>query len=294
MPLSQATRADLLLVLVTLIAAAGWVFSRESLQGLPPLLFMGVRFLIAGSLLLFLGRRDLPELRKAGRLKRILALGFVMALAMLCWILGLNSGTSLGEGAFITSMGVVLVPLMSWLVLRQRAALTVWLSLPVAAFGLALLSLSDGFNIHPGQGWFFTCAVMFSLHYTLIGHFASRIPTLVLTATQLLMVGLVILCASVVFETWPETMSQGTVGWVLASALIATSLRFSVQTRAQGLADPSHVAVIMVLEPVWVGLLGWLWYGEWLSGLQLAGCGLILLAMLIARWQGIRGLFYRA
>ena len=294
MPLSQAARADLLLVIVTLIAAAGWVFSRESLQGLPPLLFMGIRFLIAGSLLLYLGRQALPQLREQGRLKRVLALGFVMAFAMLCWILGLNSGTPLGEGAFITSMGVVLVPLMSWIVLRERAVLTVWLSVPVAALGLGLLSLNNGFQVHPGQGWFFASAVLFSLHYTLIGRFASRIPTLVLTATQLLMVAVVVFSASILFETWPKAVTATTVGWLLASALIATSLRFSLQTRAQGLADPSHVAVIMVLEPVWVGLLGWGWYGEVMTGQQLTGCGLILVAMLIARWQGIRGLFFRA
>ncbi|MDO6461088.1 DMT family transporter [Granulosicoccaceae sp. 1_MG-2023] len=294
MPISQATRADLLLVLVTLIAAAGWLFSRESLLGMPPMLFMAARFLIAAALLLYLGRAALAQLFEPGRLLRVLALGVVMALALLSWILGLNSGTPLGEGAFITSMGVILVPLMSWLVLRERAVPAVWFSMPVAALGLGFLSLQHGFSIHPGQGWFFSSAVLFSLHYTLIGRFASRIPTLILTASQLLMVGLVSLLASLLFETWPHSLHGVTLGWLLASALLATSLRFSLQTRAQGMADPSHVAVIMVLEPVWVAIVGWLWYGEVMSLQQLTGCGLILVAMLIARWQGIRGLFFRA
>jgi hypothetical protein len=41
-------KADALLLLVTLIAVVGWVFSKGALQGLPPLLFMGVQFLLAG------------------------------------------------------------------------------------------------------------------------------------------------------------------------------------------------------------------------------------------------------
>jgi hypothetical protein len=40
--LSNTVKADLLLLVVTLLAAAGWMFSKEALQGLPPLLFIGV------------------------------------------------------------------------------------------------------------------------------------------------------------------------------------------------------------------------------------------------------------
>ncbi|CAH8242281.1 hypothetical protein VAEKB19_6410001 [Vibrio aestuarianus] len=38
-------RAELILVITTLLAAAGWVFSKQAIQGLPPFGFIGVRFL---------------------------------------------------------------------------------------------------------------------------------------------------------------------------------------------------------------------------------------------------------
>ena len=45
-------QADALLLLVTALAAGGWIFSKEALAGMPPLLFIGTRFLLAGLILL--------------------------------------------------------------------------------------------------------------------------------------------------------------------------------------------------------------------------------------------------
>jgi len=42
-----------------------------------------------------------------------------------------------------------------------------------------------------------------------------------------------------------------------------------------------------MLEAVWTALFAALWYGETMTALQLGGCGLIFLALLINRWQWI-------
>lgn len=287
---SSHVRADLVLLLVTLIAAAGWIFSKEALTGLPPLLFIGVRFLMAGLVLFGVGRSGWGRVVAAGLRLRALALGGVMTAALLCWIQGLARGEHLGEGAFITSLGVVLVPLMAWLVHRERAPLSTWLSLPVAVLGLGLLSLEGGFRLAPGEGWFLSAALLFSLHFTLMARVAAAVPAVILTAVQLLVVGAGGLCASALLEPWPATVAAPVVGWLLASALVASSLRFALQTYGQGLAPASHVALIMTLEPVWTALLGGLWYGEAMSPVQLSGCALIFGATLISRWRWVRGL----
>ncbi len=61
-----------------------------------------------------------------------------------------------------------------------------------------------------------------------------------------------------------------------------------IQTRAQGMAPPSHSAIIMTLEPVWTALLASLWFAERMTPLQLSGCGLIFAAMLVNRWPALR------
>lgn len=292
MPLSPAARADLLLLLVTLIAAAGWIFSKQALQDLPPLLFIGIRFLLAGGLLLVLAYRDMHRLRQQQTLVAVLRLGVLMTCALLCWIMGLKHGAHLGEGAFITSLGVVLVPVMAWLVFRERASLSTWLSLPVAIFGLMLLSLEGGISLAAGQLWFLSAALLFSLHFVLVSRMALSVPALILTAVQLLVVGGGGTVVSALVEVWPDSVGSAALGWLLASAFIATSLRFALQTYAQSLAPASHVALIMTLEPVWAALLAAIVYGEQMSVLQLSGCCVIFTAMLVSRWRWLKPLFY--
>lgn len=45
-------QADMLLVAATLIAACGWIFSREAIAGMPVFAFLGLRFFFAALLLL--------------------------------------------------------------------------------------------------------------------------------------------------------------------------------------------------------------------------------------------------
>lgn len=287
MPHQHHLKADFLLVIVTLLAAAGWIFSKETLQGMPPILFIGIRFLLAGIVLAMLGLSAFKKLSVRG-LKRSLMTGAVFAIAMMFWIMGLFNAEHVGEGAFITSMGVVLVPIMARWIFGDTPPLSTWMALPVAISGLALLSLDNGLHLDSGQLFFLAAATVFALHFNLNTRMVAEVPVLVLTSIQLMVVGVVALVVSLQVEEWPMVVSDHIWGWLLASAIIATSLRFYLQTFAQGLAPASHAAVILTIEPIWTTLLAGWWFGEVLSLVQIAGCGLIFSALLINRWQWVK------
>ncbi|MBB3330937.1 drug/metabolite transporter (DMT)-like permease [Halomonas campaniensis] len=285
-------RADLLLLLVTLLAASGWIFSKEALNGLPPLLFIGSRFLLAGLVLAaFAG----PALRRLSW-RNLLAgagVGVLFSGALTLWILGLYHSHHLGESAFINSLGILLVPVMARLLFGDRPPRTTWIALPVALIGFGLLSLNAGFRIEPGQWLIAGSAVLFSLLINTNSRVVRRLPALPLTVLQLVTVGLVLGLASLAVEPWPSRVDGITLGWLAASVLLASTLRFFLQVHAQGLTTPSHAAVILMLEAVWTALLAAAWYGETMTVLQLAGCGLIFAALLINRWYWVRKLFTR-
>ena len=278
---SDALKADLLLVVVTLLAAAGWIFSKEALQGFSPLLFLAIRFSLAGLVLLLIGFAALRQLDRAG-LRRTVTVGLVFGVAMVFWILGLHHGQHLGVGAFLTSTGVVLVPLVA-LLFGDRADLSCWLALPVAAAGLACLSLDSQFAFGWGEYAFLISALLFALYFNLNSRAAAQTSAIALASIQLMLVGVIGFIVSAVFESWQFQQPAEIWGWLAASILIATSLRFLVQTYAQGLAPASHAAIIMTLEPVWAALLGSWWLQEQMSTMQFTGCGLILLALLVNR-----------
>lgn len=290
LPISATVKADLLLVIVTLLAAAGWMFSKEALQGLPPLLFIGVRFFLAGCVLAAAGWASLARLRKPDWRKAILG-GVVFASAMGCWIHGLYLGKHVGEGAFITSLGVVLVPLVARVLFKDQLPRILWLSLPIAVSGFACLSLEQGFRLEVGQLFFLAAAVLFAVHFNLVTRFVAGIPAVALTAIQLITVGVLTFTASLLLEQWPSQIALSIWWWVLASALIASSLRFFLQTYAQSLTPASHAAMIMTIEPVWTALLAGLWLDEGMSTLQLIGCTLIFAALLVNRWLWVVGLW---
>jgi drug/metabolite transporter (DMT)-like permease len=311
MPLPSSTKADLLLLLVTLLAAISWMFSKEAVMLMPPLLFMGIRFLLASLLLALFAWRQLQRL-DGEQYWRGARVGVVFGLAMCFWVSGLNVASNIGEGAFLASLAVILVPVIARIVFKERQPSSTWLALPVAVAGLAMLSLQHGFRLEAGQGFFVAAAVIFALHYTLNTRAANarlihsrdgatrelmRIPVMALTTISLACAGAVALSASLLLEPWHatfESFSPVLAGWILASVLIGTSTRFAVQTWAQSLSSSNNGVVILVLEPVWVASISAFWFDERMSGSQMAGCALIFAALLINRWSTVRRLLTRS
>ncbi|KXJ47276.1 MULTISPECIES: DMT family transporter [Marinobacter] len=301
MPLSNTHKSDLLLVVVTLMAAISWIFSKEAVLLMPPLMFMALRFLLAGSVLAVIAWPSLKRL-SLDQFKRSAGVGLVFGVAMSFWVMGLFHVTHIGEGAFLTSLGVVIVPVIARVIFQEAQPLSTWFAIPVAVGGLALLSLKNGFRPEIGQVFFVVAAFIFALYFTLntraanqrtvINHRGEsvekhRVPALPLTTIALLTVGTVTLTESVLLEPWTPTLENFSgilAGWVIASAVVGTAGRFLLQTYAQSLATHSHGVVILVLEPVWVALFAAGWFSESMSTTQLAGCGLIFLALLINRW----------
>lgn len=288
---AHSLKADLLLILVTLLAAFGWVFSKETLQGLPPILFIGLRFLLAGIVLSIIGSQALKRTSPIS-LAKASGTGIVFAVAMIFWILGLHHAHHVGEGAFITSMGVVLVPLIARFFFAETPARETWIALPIATAGLAFLSLNQGFSFEAGQFYFLVAAVIFALHFNLTSKLVATIPPLALSAIQLCSVGTIALGVGLTIESWPSLIGSSIWLWFLASALIATCLRFWLQTKAQSLAPASHVVVILTLEPIWTAIFASLWFDETMTMLQFTGCTLIFSALLVSRWRWLKTFFH--
>jgi len=291
-PTRSPLRADFMLLLVTLLAAAGWIFSKEALAGMPPLLFIGTRFLMAGGILALFAHASLRRLSLADW-QLAAGVGLIFSAAISLWVFGLHHSRHLGESAFINSLGILLVPVVARLMFGDRPPSSTWVALPVALIGFALLSLNAGFQIETSQWLMVGAAAGFSLLINTNARVVRRIPALPLTAIQLVVVGLMLTLASLPIEPWPAELSAATLGWLTASVLFASTLRFFLQVHAQGLTTPSHAAVILMLEAVWTALMAAWWFEESMTLLQLLGCSLIFTALLINRWYWVRRLFKR-
>ncbi|MGU5654785.1 DMT family transporter [Aeromonas allosaccharophila] len=279
----------LLMVLVTLLAAAGWLFSKEAIRELPPAAFIGSRFLLAALLLLPLAwLREQPPTR--AQLLRAAGCGTLLGASLLLWVTAISQSDALGSGAFIMSVATLMAPLAAWVAFRAKPGRHYWLTLPIAIAGLLLLSSSTHWGgDHPEQTgvslslfWFLAAATTLGIQLAVHRHFAQSIAPTWLTCIQLAMTGLLGTLLSLLTEQWPEGgVSHGIWGWFAASVLIATTLRYWLLTHALSKMTTAHAALMMLLEPVWTLILSTLCYSEPLGGAKLAGAGLVLGALVL-------------
>ncbi len=286
---AQAARADGILFGVTFLAGLGWIFSKEAVASWPPLLFIGLRFLLASLILVIVGWRFMQR-TSARNWLRALVTGGLMSLAMVCWVFGLSHATQIGVGAFLACFGVLLVPVVGWFMYRQRSPLSVWLALLIALIGVVCLAWDRGFDLELAHIWFLLSALLFAILFNLNTRYAASLPVMQLVAIQLAVVGAVNMILSLITESWPQSTTVTMWGWFFASVLIATSLRFFLQIYAQGQTTASRAALVMMMEPVWTAVMAALWYGETMSRNQLLGCSLIFLALIVNRWRQVASL----
>ena len=269
----------LLMVLVTLLAAAGWLFSKEAIRELPPAAFIGSRCLLAALLLLPLAwLREPPPTR--AQLVRAASCGTLLGASLLLWVTAISQSDALGSGAFIMSVATLMAPLAAWGAFRAKPGRHYWLTLPIAIAGLLLLSSSTHWGVSLSLFWFLAAATTLGIQLAVHRHFAQSIAPTWLTCIQLAMTGLLGTLLSLLTEQWPEAgVSHSIWGWFAASVLIATTLRYWLLTHALSKMTTAHAALMMLLEPVWTLLLSTLFYNEPLGGAKLAGAGLVLGAL---------------
>jgi len=274
--------ADLQLVAITLIAACGWLLSKYALQDFSPFTFLALRFLLAAAVLLPFAWTTLRGLSASQWWRSVLA-GTVFTAGMLVWVLAVARSTALGVGAFIISLNVVMVPLLSRLLFGHRIPRLLGLALLPAVAGLALLSPPGVAGLGVDQVLFLCSMAFVALHLTLSSYFVTNIPPIPLATVQLLVAGVLAGSTAVVTEDWRPELPPSAWALLVASAVFATSLRFYIQAAVMQKVAASHASMIFLAEPIWTAVLAALLMQHHMSAGQLVGCGLILAAVLVYR-----------
>jgi drug/metabolite transporter (DMT)-like permease len=186
--------------------------------------------------------------------------------------------TSPSTSAFITGLYVVMTPVIESLVRRRLPALSVCVGIMVATVGLFMLT---GAELDVGKGELLTlgCAAAFAVWIVFQGAYANRIHPLPFTSLQMAVVA--VLCV-------PATAVQGTGhftgrAWfaVAFTGVVCSSIALSLQVWGQRRIAPSRAALILLSEPVFAGIAGYV-NGERLGAVELVGAAVILAGIAIS------------
>jgi drug/metabolite transporter (DMT)-like permease len=289
----QRMRADLTLLLVSLIWGIAFVAQRVAATSLNVYLFNAARYLIGGIILLpFLwwqksryGRG--PSITWNNWLGIILA-GAVLFAGATLQQLGLRTTTAANAG-FITGMYVILVPLLLALLWRQPPGRTVWLAAIIAAAGLFLLSTGGSVRLVIGDLFELGGAFLWAFHVILIGLLVSRVSVITISIVQNLV------CAGLsglvfVFQgEWQALAGLDDAWWTIVyTGVVSIGIGYTLQALGQRHAPPSHAAIILSSEAVFAGIFGWILLGETLTLIQIMGCLLIISGILLSQAQRLR------
>lgn len=279
--------------LVLLFAALGWgstfAINKAGLAYASPNLYLALRFSIGTLAAAFLARRslkDLPSLKAGFLLGLCLWLGFILN----TW--GLKYTTATRSG-FITSLAVVLVPPLGFLVFRQRITIYSWLGALLAGLGLTLLAApaltsggQDALALRQAQGAGFgdaitvASAVAYAFHLLLTSRFAGKVVPFATVTAQLAVVA-VLSAISIPFEDVQLRPELPLLGIVLFTGILCSAVFLFMQLWAQARTTAVRAAILFSLQPIFAAVFGWWMLGDVLTAEVWQGGALILGGILL-------------
>lgn len=283
--ISNRTRlAQIGLAFTTLAWGATFVMVKEGLNHAQPFTFGAYRFLIATICTAFLVRSRIFELNKREFWGAVIC-GFFLFTGYTFQNFGLWENefyisTTPSKSAFITSISIIMVPLMLVLSGLQKVSTRIWVAIILATIGLYLLLDPSGSGISLGDGLTFGCATCFAIHIIIQDRYAKGgIHVTRFFFIQVVVVTLLSFICSYFFDTQPPTWSPELINALLMTGIIATTIAILIMVWAQQILSPSQTALIFSLEPVFAAFFSWILIGELLGFWGWVGGVLVVIAV---------------
>lgn len=252
--------------------------------------FLFFRFLISAILLCIISLKIGIKFDKTST-KFGVILGIFMFLDFMFQTYALNYTFS-STVAFIIGLNVVIVPFLMYFIFKIHLSFNAILGAVMAVLGLFLLSGTSGLRLGFGEVLSLISAFAYALHVVYTGRFARACNIYILLITQFFTMSFLTLIYALFFAT-PSKNSLNLFGgfeiWlsinfiymIIFTAVFATVIAFFVQTKAQIYLTPAQTSLILILEPVSAGFIGYFIGNELLSKAQIFGAILIITAILI-------------
>lgn len=281
---NKELKANMLLVLTAAIWGFAFVAQRVGAEYLGAFTFNGIRFIL-GSLSLIPLICILKSKSSADR-KYIIKAGIIAGLFLFA---GANlqqygmAYTTAGKGGFITSLYMVLIPLIS-MCMGEKTDKYTWIGVIFALTGLYLLCVNEEFKIEMGDFVILLSAFFWAGHVLVIDHFIKRVDSLTLSSIQFFICGILSIVVAVVLrEPFSVNAVKGALVPLCYGGFLSVGVAYTLQVVAQKNAKPSHAAIILSLESVFGAIGGMLLLDEKMGIKGVFGCLLIFIGILISQ-----------
>ncbi|WP_323771907.1 EamA family transporter [Antarctobacter sp.] len=277
-------------IVLTALAPAIWgstyLVTTEALPPGHPVTLAMLRALPAGLLLLAV-TRCLPPRAWLGRTFALGALNFA-----LFWVLLFVAAYRLpgGVAATLGALQAMMVIGMArgWLGTPIRAGAVIAAACGIA--GVALLLLGPDASLDPlGVAAGLGGAASMAAGTVLTRKWQPPVPALSFTAWQLTAGGLILVPLALLLEPPLPALTMLNVAGLAWLGLIGAAATYWLWFRGVARLEPGAVSMLGMMSPVAAVILGWLWLGQALTVVQLAGAVIVLGSVLAGQFANRPG-----
>lgn len=269
------------LLATALIWGFAFVIVKNSLDLIPPIYMLAFRFTIASAALALVLVKRLRHITKAD-IKSGAVLGAFLFFAYAVQTVGCQYTTA-GKNAFLTTIYVIIVPFLHWLINRKRPDRYAVIGAFTAIVGIGLLSLQGEGGIQIGDLLTLLCGFGFAIHIVYIDKYTEKQDPVILTLLQLSFAALFSwILAPVIDGGFPaEAIRPQIITSMLYLGLLSTLLGFLLQNVCQKYTAPSTASLLLSFESVFGVLFSAIFLQEQMTPRMLTGCLLMFVAVLL-------------
>ena len=273
-------KGELLMLITALMWGSGFVGMTVGLEYLTVFQIMAGRFTLAAIILCVVFYKKLRILTKSVLWKGAI-LGSILFAAFVIQTYGL-AYTTPSKNAFLTSINVLIVPLIAYVVYKRGFDRYEVIAAFIAVIGIGFLSLNDTFTINIGDILSILCAFAFAFDIFYTNVFVKKEDALALTIVQFVTAAILSTIGMVLLGEVPTTIAPEGVYVIIYLAIFCTFIAYVCQNVGMQYANPTKSAIILSMEALFGTLFSVWLLREVLTDRMIVGCVLILCAVLFA------------
>tara|TARA_Y100000996_G_scaffold403898_1_gene377378 strand:- start:56 stop:979 length:924 start_codon:yes stop_codon:yes gene_type:complete len=284
---SKQFLSTLCLVSAALIWGTAFVAQTTGMEHIGPLTFTNIRFFIGGLIVLPLAIKEIPNFRNIQKKNRLIIIVLLTGLSLLIGSFLQQYAlqyTKIGNAAFLTTLYVPFVPIISRFFLKKRIHWSIWLSVSICLVGSYYLTIENSFEAQFADFLVVVCALFFALHCILIDEYFELVNApFTLATSQFLLCFFYSLPFIFIFENPTLTGINKELLELLYVGVLSSGIAYTLQILGQRYVKPSTAAITFSLEGVFGSLAAWIILFQILTNIQIFGCFLILVGVLLAQ-----------
>ncbi|EQB68604.1 DMT family transporter [Cuniculiplasma divulgatum] len=275
--MQNETKYSFLIIIATLSWGITFPLIKISLEYMSPVIFLAIRFLISTIVMIpfIKNRSDLTGLRQG------FIAGFFLFLGYYFQTIGLYFTTPAISG-FVTGLYIVLVPVIAYLIFRQRISKSDLSAVTLAFVGLLIITVGEvsNFSLQLGDLLTFICAVGYAMQIIYVSR-NNKLDMVKFTFFQMAAVSLYSTIAIPTFKIYFNFSSPILIFTIAFTAIFAGVVAYFITNKALVYVKPEKASIIMVSEPVFAAIFSVILTGIPLSYYTIGGGALMVIAMLM-------------